>query len=267
MTFSALWEHSNQGAGAPGLESSDVFLPGLEMVLGMHLDPFGGPSRISVHSHSLLILCSYSITWAFNFCLCFLKPVAFVIFCSSTAAKETYSEGEAAGQSTQRCSATSRFPCDTQAQYAQGARKSCPAVSDSPLHGGIFSSLLHDPIIFNNYIIVHGADDPAFPDYSILDYSQDCIYFEYPSNESLPLYHLCFLLNYFLVIHFRKRNFRVHQGINFSVALDTDVDCLLSKPKCSIVGHRQGTGCSLALHSTIKMSFPPTEKVQAASIT
>lgn len=29
-----LWGYSNQGAGAPGLESSDVFLPGMGMVLG-----------------------------------------------------------------------------------------------------------------------------------------------------------------------------------------------------------------------------------------
>lgn len=53
MTFSALWEYSKQGTGAPELESSDVFLPGLEMVLGMHLDPFGGsPALVFALIHS-----------------------------------------------------------------------------------------------------------------------------------------------------------------------------------------------------------------------
>lgn len=155
MTLSAitcqLWGYSNQGTGAPGLEASDVLLPGMEMVLGMHPDLFGGPSRISVLTliYSKFILCSYSITWTFNFCLCFLKPVAFVLFCTSTAVKGTYSERGAAGP------VHSAVPCSIQVSLShsglvstRGHRSHVLLFLTHHFMAGFFSSLLHDLIIF-----------------------------------------------------------------------------------------------------------------------
>lgn len=76
MTLSAikwqLWEYSNQGAGAPGLESSDVFLPGMEMVLGMPWTPLAPPALVStllftLHLFSALILLPGPLTSASAF--------------------------------------------------------------------------------------------------------------------------------------------------------------------------------------------------------
>lgn len=73
MTLSAikwqLWEYSNQRAGAPGLESSDAFLPGMEMVLGMPWTPLAPPALVSslsfTHLFSALVLLPGPLTSAF----------------------------------------------------------------------------------------------------------------------------------------------------------------------------------------------------------